>query len=153
MIKSEIKNLSSATYPEIPLALSSATYPAGGDSNWAYPAGRDSNWAGKKQKSLYDRGFSFFSLKRASNETPETFTTLNRTPGISPTACPLRPNPAMRTSSCRREGKLWREVKIVTSSKCQVWNCSLNPSGRIQKLNCTLSNEYQTIERKHRRKP
>ena len=26
--------------------------------------------------------------------------TLNRTPGISPTACPLRPNPAMRTSSC-----------------------------------------------------
>ena len=30
--------------------------------------------------------------------------TLNLTPGISPTACPLRPNPAMRTSSCTGDG-------------------------------------------------
>ena len=28
-----------------------------------------------------------------------TLTTLNRTPGISPTAWPLRPNPATKTSS------------------------------------------------------
>ena len=34
---------------------------------------------------LYDRGFSFFSLYRANKETPDTLTTLNRTPGISPT--------------------------------------------------------------------
>lgn len=49
---------------------------------------------------VYDLGFSFFSLKRARRDTPDTFTTLNLTPGISPTACPFRPNPAMSTSSC-----------------------------------------------------
>ena len=53
-------------------------------------------------KAIYDLGFSFFSLKRASRDTPETFTTLNLTPGISPTACPLRPNPAISTSSYSR---------------------------------------------------
>ena len=52
-------------------------------------------------KAIYDLGFSF-SLKRASRDTPETFTTLNLTPGISPTACPLRPNPAISTSSYSR---------------------------------------------------
>lgn len=34
----------------------------------------------------YDRGRSFFSLYRASRETLATFTTLKRTPGMSPTA-------------------------------------------------------------------
>ena len=34
----------------------------------------------------YDRGRSFFSLYKASRETLATLTTLNRTPGISPTA-------------------------------------------------------------------
>jgi hypothetical protein len=38
------------------------------------------------KRSLYDRGFSFFSLNNARSDTPDTFTTLNRTPGISPTA-------------------------------------------------------------------
>ena len=33
--------------------------------------------------------------------------TLKRTPGISPTACPRRPNPAMRTSSCSVPRKFW----------------------------------------------
>src|SRR5436853_5412075 len=47
----------------------------------------------------YDLGFSFFSFHRASRPTPETFTTLKRTPGISPLALPLRPNPARSTSS------------------------------------------------------
>jgi len=47
----------------------------------------------------YDLGFSFFSFHRASRPTPETLTTLNRTPGISPFALPLRPKPASRTSS------------------------------------------------------
>lgn len=37
------------------------------------------------------------------SETPDTFTTLKRTPGMSPTAWPLRPKPAMSTSSCRTE--------------------------------------------------
>lgn len=48
---------------------------------------------------VYERGFSFFSFHRASRPTPETLTTLNRTPGISPLALPLRPKPARRTSS------------------------------------------------------
>jgi len=47
----------------------------------------------------YERGFSFFSFHRASRPTPDTFTTLNRTPGISPLALPRRPKPEMRTSS------------------------------------------------------
>ncbi len=34
---------------------------------------------------VQDLGFSFFSLKRARRDTPDTFTTLNLTPGISPT--------------------------------------------------------------------
>lgn len=46
------------------------------------------------------RGFSFLLRNSASRDTPDTFTTLNRTPGISPTAWPRRPKPAMRTSSC-----------------------------------------------------
>merc|ERR1719305_1721060 len=49
--------------------------------------------------SAQDRGFSFFSLKRAPRPQPATFTTLKRTPGMSPTACPRRPKPEMRTSS------------------------------------------------------
>jgi hypothetical protein len=48
---------------------------------------------------LYERGFSFFSFHRAERPTPETLTTLKRTPGISPLALPLRPNPERRTSS------------------------------------------------------
>ena len=48
------------------------------------------------------RGFSFFSRNSAHSATPATFTTLNRTPGMSPTAWPRRPNPEMRTSSCFR---------------------------------------------------
>mmetsp|Transcript_1761 Transcript_1761/g.5783 ORF Transcript_1761/g.5783 Transcript_1761/m.5783 type:complete len:269 (+) Transcript_1761:270-1076(+) len=47
----------------------------------------------------HDRGFSFFSRYRAMRATPDTLTTLKRTPGMSPTACPLRPNPAISTSS------------------------------------------------------
>lgn len=48
---------------------------------------------------VYERGFSFFSFHSALRPTPETLTTLNRTPGISPLALPLRPKPASRTSS------------------------------------------------------
>merc|ERR1719362_2530248 len=47
----------------------------------------------------YDRGFSFLPFHKANKLTPETFTTLKRTPGISPTLCPDRPNPETRTSS------------------------------------------------------
>merc|ERR550525_1612097 len=48
---------------------------------------------------VYDRGFSFFSFQRAKRPTPETLTTLNRTPGISPFALPRRPKPEIKTSS------------------------------------------------------
>ena len=51
------------------------------------------------RRDVYDLGFSFFSFHRANRPTPETLTTLKRTPGISPLALPLRPNPARRTSS------------------------------------------------------
>merc|ERR1712137_761266 len=51
------------------------------------------------RRDVYDLGFSFFSFHRADSPTPETLTTLKRTPGISPLALPLRPNPARRTSS------------------------------------------------------
>merc|ERR1712166_778872 len=47
----------------------------------------------------HERGFSFFSRKSAPRPQPATFTTLKRTPGISPTACPRLPKPEMRTSS------------------------------------------------------
>jgi len=47
----------------------------------------------------HDLGFSFFSFHKANRPTPETFTTLKRTPGISPLALPRRPKPEMRTSS------------------------------------------------------
>merc|ERR1740116_479345 len=46
-----------------------------------------------------ERGFSFFSLYNAPSPHPATFTTLNRTPGMSPTACPRLPKPAISTSS------------------------------------------------------
>ena len=48
---------------------------------------------------FYDLGLSFLPLYRANRETLATLTTLKRTPGISPTAWPFRPNPATRTSS------------------------------------------------------
>lgn len=54
---------------------------------------------GKGNPRIYDRGFSFLPFHRAKSETPLTFTTLKRTPGISPTLCPDRPNPETRTSS------------------------------------------------------
>jgi len=51
-----------------------------------------------KTDELYKRR-TFFSFHRASRPTPETLTTLNRTPGISPFAFPRRPKPEIRTSS------------------------------------------------------
>ena len=38
------------------------------------------------ENALYWRGFSFLPLYRARSDTPATFTTLKRTPGMSPTA-------------------------------------------------------------------
>src|SRR5271163_1198539 len=43
--------------------------------------------------------FSFFSFHKANNDTPETLTTLNVTPPISPFALPFLPNPAIKTST------------------------------------------------------
>jgi hypothetical protein len=59
--------------------------------------------AGALTARAQERGFSFLPLNSASSDTPATLTTLKRTPGISPTAWPRRPNPAMSTSSyCAR---------------------------------------------------
>jgi hypothetical protein len=60
---------------------------------------RDRNTVIHALSFLYERGFSFFSFHRAERPTPETLTTLKRTPGISPLALPLRPKPERRTSS------------------------------------------------------
>lgn len=47
----------------------------------------------------YECGFSFLCLNNAHRPTPATFTTLKRTPGISPFDFPLLPKPAIKTSS------------------------------------------------------
>ena len=48
---------------------------------------------------IHDLGLSSLPLYKAKRETLATLTTLKWTPGMSPTAWPLRPNPATRTSS------------------------------------------------------
>ena len=48
---------------------------------------------------IYDRGLSFLPLYKAKRETVANLTTLKRTPGMSPMAWPLQPNPATRMSS------------------------------------------------------
>ena len=48
---------------------------------------------------IYDLGLSFLPLYKAKKETLDTLTALKWTPGMSPTAWPLEPNPATRTSS------------------------------------------------------
>lgn len=49
--------------------------------------GKGSNFSISKASVIsYERGFSFFCLYKAQSDTPATLTTLNRTPGISPTA-------------------------------------------------------------------
>ena len=52
----------------------------------------------------------------AMSDTPATLTTLKRTPGISPTACPRRPNPAISTSSCGDAVRVCEHVSGVGSS-------------------------------------
>ena len=47
----------------------------------------------------HDLGLSILPLYKVKRETLATLTTLKRTPGTSPTAWPLQPNPATRTSS------------------------------------------------------
>ena len=70
---------------------------------------------------LYDLGFSFFSFHSAERPTPETLTTLNRTPGISPLALPLRPKPASSTSSF--SSTKFRQPSFGTaSSQCPSFN-------------------------------
>ena len=68
---------------------------------------------------VHERGFSFFSVKRAQRETLATFTTLKRTPGISPTEWPLRPNPEINTSSCEKHtaNGLATSSKLILSTK------------------------------------
>ena len=48
---------------------------------------------------ICDLGLSFLRLCKAKKETLATLTALKWTPGKSPTAWPLQPNPATRTSS------------------------------------------------------
>lgn len=74
-------------------------------------------------RTVYDLGLSFLPLYRARRDTLATLTTLKRTPGISPTACPLRPNPATRTSSfsCNKTTLSWKKFTTFKStSMCKV---------------------------------
>jgi hypothetical protein len=76
------------------------------DRGFSYKAERQMRWKAsvgllqslKSMESREDRR-TFFSFQRARRPTPETLTTLNRTPGISPLAFPRRPKPEIRTSS------------------------------------------------------
>ena len=61
---------------------------------------RPTQSAGLLCQIMRGRTFSFLPRNSASRDTPDTLTTLKRTPGISPTAWPRRPKPAMSTSSC-----------------------------------------------------
>ena len=68
---------------------------------------------------------TFFSFHRARRPTPDTFTTLKRTPGISPLALPLRPKPEMRTSSFSstkfKQPSFFPNVSIaVTDKTCHI---------------------------------
>ncbi len=72
---------------------------------------------------FYERGFSFFSFHRARRPTPETLTTLNRTPGISHFALPLRPKPARRTSSF--SSTKFKQPSLGTRNKIRVSNTIL----------------------------
>lgn len=57
-------------------------------------------WGGRKKNIIDEwRKHTFFSFQSARRPTPDTFTTLKRTPGISPFAFPRRPKPEIRTSS------------------------------------------------------
>jgi hypothetical protein len=70
---------------------------------------------------VYDLGFSFFSFHRADRPTPETLTTLNRTPGISPLALPLRPKPARRTSSF--SSTKFKQPSLGTGARVSLRSC------------------------------
>jgi hypothetical protein len=63
-----------------------------------FPDGYDF-WSIRRMIVFKELWHTFFSFHRASRPTPDTFTTLKRTPGISPLALPRRPKPEMRTSS------------------------------------------------------
>ena len=74
---------------------------------------------------LYDRGFSFFSFHNAVKPTPETLTTLKRTPGISPLALPFRPKPASSTSSF--SSTKFKQPSRGTDKGCQPNNLQRHP--------------------------
>ena len=79
---------------------------------------------------FYDRGFSFFSFHSALRPTPDTLTTLKRTPGISPLALPFRPNPASRTSSfssTKFKQPSFGTANIESYQYCSHRNCVIHP--------------------------
>ena len=79
---------------------------------------------------IYDLGLSFLPLYRAKRETLATLTTLKRTPGISPTAWPLRPNPATRTSSFS-----WNKIRslfLVSVAITKILSCEETPLHQIK---------------------
>ena len=101
---------------------------------------------------VYDLGLSFLPLYSASRETLATLTTLKRTPGMSPTAWPLRPNPATRTSSfsCRAEqrtdGGEREKIQIKITPDVTVKKWSKGDLGRIQIQNQSVSSrQFWTI--------
>ena len=68
---------------------------------------------------------TFFSFHSARRPTPETLTTLNRTPGISPFAFPFRPKPEMRTSSF--SSTKFRQPSLGTCARCDSGGVSDSP--------------------------
>jgi len=91
-------------------------------------------------KFVYDRGFSFLPFHKARRLTPETLTTLNRTPGISPTLCPDRPKPETRTSSSKEKYLVEQQTtKPAPDSKKLA-----TPSRKMLKSGQTVTNKRTT---------
>jgi len=91
------------------------------------------------QLSAHERGFSFFSFHKANKATPATLTTLNRTPGISPTAFPFLPNPEIKTSSL--SSKKFKQPSFGTKAViflAFLINCT-RTHFRIAELGCLAS--------------
>lgn len=77
---------------------------------------------------------TFFSFHSASRPTPETLTTLKRTPGISPFALPRRPKPEIRTSSfssTKFRHPSFYHFKSVLPRATELWTARLTGTNAV----------------------
>ena len=81
--------------------------------------------------------------------------TLKRTPGISPTACPRRPNPAISTSSCLQivlsmKGLAGPDRVLICSSECAMLQCgNITSTGTKDQACCSCPVVIYALEVVH----